>query len=143
MKAANANIGAARAAFFPRISLTASRDLPGFFADNSGYWTFAPRISLPIFTAGSLNVARIQKDINVVRYEQAIQAAFRKVADGLGPPARPTPASCRRRRIGSRAARITTGWRSCTIGRTSTIISRCSTRSAPYTTRSRACSTSA
>ncbi|MEW6611667.1 MAG: AdeC/AdeK/OprM family multidrug efflux complex outer membrane factor [Pseudomonadota bacterium] len=100
LKAANANIGAARAAFFPRISLTASagtasRELSGLFGDNSGYWTFAPRISLPIFTAGSLraslDVARIQKDINVVRYERAIQAAFREVADGLA--ARATYAS--------------------------------------------------
>ncbi|MEK8088626.1 AdeC/AdeK/OprM family multidrug efflux complex outer membrane factor [Thermithiobacillus plumbiphilus] len=92
LRAANANIGAARAAFFPRISLTAaggtaSSDLSGLFDSNAGYWTFAPRISVPIFTAGSLRAsldsARIQKDINVVRYERAIQSAFREVSDGL------------------------------------------------------------
>lgn len=92
LKAANANIGAARAAFFPRISLTAaagtaSGDLAGLFSGNAGYWSFAPRISVPIFTAGSLraslDAAKIQKDLNVARYEGAIQSAFREVADGL------------------------------------------------------------
>ena len=92
LKGANANIGAARAAFFPRISLTAaggtaSSDLAGLFDSNAGYWAFAPRISVPIFTAGSLraslDAAKIQKDINVARYERAIQTAFREVSDGL------------------------------------------------------------
>ncbi|SFQ15139.1 AdeC/AdeK/OprM family multidrug efflux complex outer membrane factor [Pseudomonas borbori] len=92
LKAANANIGAARAAFFPRISLTAnagslSPDLSGLFGGGSGTWLFQPQISLPIFTAGSLRAsldyAKIQKDIGVARYEQSIQTAFQEVADGL------------------------------------------------------------
>lgn len=92
LKAANANIGAARAAFFPRISLTAnagslSPDLSGLFGDGSGTWLFQPQISLPIFTAGSLRASldysKIQKDISVARYEKSIQTAFQEVADGL------------------------------------------------------------
>ncbi len=92
LRAANANIGAARAAFFPRISLTAqggtaSRDLDGLFKGGSGYWTFSPSINIPIFTAGSLkaslDAAKIQKDINVATYEKSIQTAFREVADAL------------------------------------------------------------
>lgn len=90
--AANANIGAARAAFFPRISLTAgagtlSSDLSGLFDAGSGTWSFQPQISIPVFTAGSLKAsldyARIQKDINIAQYERAIQVAFREVSDGL------------------------------------------------------------
>ena len=92
LKASNANIGAARAAFFPRISLTAtggtgSADLDGLFRGGSGTWLFEPTISLPIFTAGSLRASldysKIQKDINIANYEKAIQTAFREVADGL------------------------------------------------------------
>ncbi|MXS21564.1 efflux transporter outer membrane subunit [Pseudomonas oryzihabitans] len=92
LEAANANIGAARAAFFPSISLTAqagtaSSDLNGLFDAGSGYWTFSPSINIPIFTAGSLkaslDAARIQKDINVAAYEGVIQTAFREVADAL------------------------------------------------------------
>ncbi|WP_454766862.1 AdeC/AdeK/OprM family multidrug efflux complex outer membrane factor [Cupriavidus campinensis] len=92
LKSANADIGAARAAFFPRISLTASagtasRQLSGLFDAGSGTWLFSPQINLPIFTAGSLRAsldyARIQKDINVATYEQTVQSAFREVADGL------------------------------------------------------------
>ncbi len=92
LKAANANIGAARAAFFPRISLTAnagslSPDLSGLFDAGSGSWLFQPSISLPIFNAGSLraslDLAKVQKDINVAQYEKAIQTAFSEVADGL------------------------------------------------------------
>lgn len=90
--AANANIGAARAAFFPRISLTASvgsasRDLDGLFNGGSDSWSFAPQISVPIFNAGrlraNLNYAEIQKDVSVATYEKSIQTAFREVADGL------------------------------------------------------------
>jgi multidrug efflux system outer membrane protein len=90
--AANANIGAARAAFFPSITLTgnygtASTQLSGLFDHGSTAWTFSPRISLPIFAGGanvaSLNLAKVQKNINIVQYEQAIQTAFREVADGL------------------------------------------------------------
>ena len=92
LKAANANIGAARAAFFPRISLTAnagslSSDLSGLFGGGSGTWLFQPQISLPIFNAGSLRASldysKIQKDIGVARYEKSIQTAFQEVADGL------------------------------------------------------------
>ncbi|MCS3514436.1 MULTISPECIES: AdeC/AdeK/OprM family multidrug efflux complex outer membrane factor [Pseudomonas] len=90
--AANANIGAARAAFFPSISLTAnagtsSANLDGLFKSGSGSWTFTPTISLPIFNAGalraSLNYSEIQKDIGVANYEKAIQTAFQEVSDGL------------------------------------------------------------
>ncbi len=92
LRAANANIGAARAAFFPSISLTAnagstSPQLSGLFDGGSGTWLFQPQISLPIFTAGSLRAsldyARLQKDIQVAQYEKAIQGAFQEVADGL------------------------------------------------------------
>ncbi|KTC48616.1 multidrug transporter [Pseudomonas putida] len=90
--AANANIGAARAAFFPSISLTAnagtsSRQLSGLFDAGSGSWLFSPSISLPIFNAGalraSLDYSKIQKDINVANYEKVIQTAFQEVSDGL------------------------------------------------------------
>lgn len=92
LKAANASIGAARAAFFPSIGLTASAgsasgQLSGLFDGGSGTWLFQPQINLPIFTAGrlraSLDYAELQKDVRVAQYEQAIQAAFREVADGL------------------------------------------------------------
>ncbi len=90
--AANANIGAARAAFFPSILLTgsygtASTQLSGLFTQGSSAWTFSPQISLPIFAGGanvaSLKLAKVQKDILVVEYEQAIQSGFREVADAL------------------------------------------------------------
>jgi multidrug efflux system outer membrane protein len=92
LKAQNANIGAARAAFFPSISLTAnagtlSSDLDGLFKGGSGTWLFQPQISLPIFNAGSLKASldysKIQKDINVAKYEKSIQTAFQEVSDGL------------------------------------------------------------
>lgn len=92
LKAANANIGAARAAFFPSVSLTAnagtsSRDLSGLFGSGSGAWTFQPQISLPIFNAGSLRASldysKLQKDVAVAEYEKSIQTAFQEVADGL------------------------------------------------------------
>ncbi|MDY7219554.1 efflux transporter outer membrane subunit [Denitrificimonas sp. JX-1] len=92
LKAAHANIGAARAAFFPSISLTThagslSPDLSGLFDAGSGSWLFMPSINLPIFNAGrlraNLNYSEIQKDINVAHYEKAIQTAFQEVADGL------------------------------------------------------------
>lgn len=90
--AANANIGAARAAFFPSIRLTAaagtmSDELSGLFESGSGAWSFMPQIHLPIFTAGrlraNLDYAEVSKDIRIVEYEQSIQNAFREVADGL------------------------------------------------------------
>jgi multidrug efflux system outer membrane protein len=92
LKGAYANIGAARAAFFPAISLTASAgvissDLSNLFDGNSGSWLFSPAITLPLFTAGKLqaelDVARIRKDISVTQYEKAIQTAFREAADAL------------------------------------------------------------
>jgi multidrug efflux system outer membrane protein len=90
--AANANIGAARAAFFPSISLTAnagtlSPDLSGLFKGGSGTWLFSPQINLPIFNAGSLRASldysKIQKEITVSQYEKTIQTAFQEVSDGL------------------------------------------------------------
>jgi len=92
LKAANANIGAARAAFFPSISLTAnagtlSPDMSGLFNGGSGNWMFQPQINLPIFNAGdlraSLDYSKIKKDINVAKYEKTIQTAFQEVSDGL------------------------------------------------------------
>lgn len=92
LRAANADIGAARAAFFPSIGLTAragsaSTELSGLFKGGSGTWLFQPSINLPIFTAGSLkgslDYARLQKQVEVAQYEQAIQTAFSEVADGL------------------------------------------------------------
>lgn len=91
-KAANANIGAARAAFFPRISLTAmfglaSPALSNLFEVDSRAWSFAPGVTVPIFDAGrneaTLAASKANRDIAVARYEKAIQAAFREVSDGL------------------------------------------------------------
>lgn len=92
LRAANASIGAARAAFFPSITLTAaagsaSSTLDGLFGGGSGMWSFIPQIRIPIFEAGrlkaNLDVAEVQRDINVAQYEKAIQRAFREVADAL------------------------------------------------------------
>ena len=92
LRAANANIGAARAAFYPRISLTASAgtgsaDLGNLFKSGQGTWSFAPSISLPIFDGGankaSLDSATASRDITVAQYEKSIQTAFREVADAL------------------------------------------------------------
>ncbi|MBS0421816.1 MAG: efflux transporter outer membrane subunit [Proteobacteria bacterium] len=90
--AANADIGAARAAFFPSISLTgqfgsASTQLSGLFKAGSIAWSFTPQISVPIFTGGrnkaSLDLSRIEKDINIAQYEKTLQTAFREVDDAL------------------------------------------------------------
>jgi len=90
--AANANIGIARAAFYPSISLTAnagtaSSDLSGLFDSGSGTWSFVPSISLPIFNMGrnqaSLDVAKADQEIAVATYQKKIQTAFREVADAL------------------------------------------------------------
>jgi multidrug efflux system outer membrane protein len=89
---ANASIGAARAAFFPRIALTASAGLAsdalsGLFSGSPGTWSFAPQISLPLFNAGAnraaLKATQVDRDIAVAQYERAIQTAFREVADAL------------------------------------------------------------
>lgn len=90
--ASNANIGAARAAFFPRIALTvgagsASGQLSGLLKGGSWGWTIAPQLVLPIFDAGrnqaGLDSARVGRDIALAQYEKAIQTAFREVADAL------------------------------------------------------------
>lgn len=90
--AANANIGAARAAFLPRILLTAaagtaSSALGGLFAAGSGAWAFAPVMRLPLFDAGrtseNLDLATARKNIAVAEYEKVIQQAFREIADLL------------------------------------------------------------
>jgi multidrug efflux system outer membrane protein len=91
LKAANANIGAARAAFFPRIALTtaigtASGDLVGLFQPGSFVWSYAPQAVLPIFDArtwSALKVTKVDREIAVAQYEKAIQGAFREVADAL------------------------------------------------------------
>jgi multidrug efflux system outer membrane protein len=92
LRAANANIGAARAAFFPSISLTGSAGsgsvtLGDLFEAGSGTWLFKPTITLPIFHAGALkanlNRSEIERDIQIAEYEKAVQSAFREVADAL------------------------------------------------------------
>ena len=92
LKAANANIGAARAAFFPMITLTtsiglSSDQLSGLFKGGTGTWLFAPQITLPIFDAGrnraNLKVSEVNREIFLAQYEKAIQTAFREVADAL------------------------------------------------------------
>ena len=92
MLAANAQIGAARAAFFPSVSLTGgvgsgSMRLSDLFASNSTVWTFSPNVNIPIFTGGlnlsNLRLAEATQKRAVASYEQTIQAAFREVADAL------------------------------------------------------------
>ena len=92
LKAANADIGAARAAFFPSIELTgfygnASNDLSSLFQSGQTAWSFAPQIHLPIFSGGAnlagLDLASVRKRIEIAHYEQSIQIAFREVADAL------------------------------------------------------------
>jgi multidrug efflux system outer membrane protein len=92
LRAANANIGAARAAFLPRIALTASggvasAELSGLFATGQEAWSFVPQLSIPIFAGGALqanlDAAHVRKSIQVAQYEGAIQSAFREVADAL------------------------------------------------------------
>lgn len=92
LKSANASVGAARAAFFPRIVLTgafgtASSELDGLFSGGSTAWNFAPSLTLPIFDAGrnqaGLDLARARRNIAVADYEQTVRRAFREVADAL------------------------------------------------------------
>ena len=92
LKARNADIGAARAAFFPRITLTgsvgsSSTELSGLFEGGSRAWSFAPTLSLPIFAGGrnraNLDLAEVRQDAAVANYEGTIQTAFREVADAL------------------------------------------------------------
>ena len=90
--AANANIGAARAAFFPSIRLTGSAGLvsdalSSLLSGGARFWSFMPQLTLPIFDAGrlqgNLDAARAQQEIALAQYEQAIKVGFREVADGL------------------------------------------------------------
>ena len=92
LKSAHANIGAARAAFFPNITLTgfygsASADLNGLFEGGSTTWVFMPQLVLPIFDGGrrdaNLDLAEVRRDAAVADYERTIQGAFRDVADAL------------------------------------------------------------
>lgn len=91
LKAANANIGAARAALFPRISLTASAgtasgDLSGLFKAGSGAWSYAPQLIMPIFDSRlwwAVKEVKADREIILTQYEKAIQSAFREVADAL------------------------------------------------------------
>jgi multidrug efflux system outer membrane protein len=92
LRGAHADIGVARAAFFPSISLTgfaglASTALSGLFSGGAFAWSFTPQLTVPLFTGGrnraSLDVAKIRRQIEVARYERTIQVAFREVADAL------------------------------------------------------------
>ena len=92
LRAATANIGAARAALFPSISLTAaagsaSRELSGLFDSGSGTWSFAPQIRLPIFDGGrnraNVRIAEANQQLALAQYEKTVQTAFREVADAL------------------------------------------------------------
>jgi multidrug efflux system outer membrane protein len=92
LRASNADIGAARAAFYPRIALTgsagtASPNLSGLFQGANRAWSFGPSISIPIFDGGAnragLRVAEVQRDIQIATYEKTLQTAFREVADAL------------------------------------------------------------
>ena len=92
LRAANANIGAARAAFFPSISLTGSigtvsDELSGLFGSGSKVWSFIPQIQVPIFQGGrlraQLGVSNADRDIALAQYERAIQQGFREVSDAL------------------------------------------------------------
>lgn len=91
LKAANANIGAARAAFFPRIALTTSigtisPDLSGMFKAGSSTWLFSPQVGMPIFdprVRAAYDITKVDREIYLARYEKAIQTAFREAADAL------------------------------------------------------------
>lgn len=92
LKGDNANIGAARAAFFPSITLTAqagvgSNQLSSLFQGGNSAWSFVPQLSLPIFSGGyyfgQLKLAKAQRDIDIAQYEKTIQTAFRETADAL------------------------------------------------------------
>ncbi len=92
LRAANADIGAARAAFFPSISLTgsigrASDELSSLFSEHARAWSFIPKVSLPIFQGGSLSaslaVSTADRDIALAEYEKTIQTGFREIADAL------------------------------------------------------------
>ncbi len=113
LQARNADIGAARAAFFPRISLTgtfgtSSVELSGLFDGGSRSWSFVPSLSLPLFDAGrnaaALDLAEVRKDAAVAEYEGSIQTAFREVADALA-----ASDTLRREEVARRALADTSG----------------------------------
>jgi NodT family efflux transporter outer membrane factor (OMF) lipoprotein len=141
--AANANIGAARAAFFPRISLTAgigtaSGELSGLFKGGSWGWTAAPQLLQPIFDAGrnraGLASATAGREIAIAQYERAIQAAFREVSDAL--PAAPRSASsCARKFWWPRPRAHAIGSPSCATTMASPATWICWTASAPCSPR--------
>jgi multidrug efflux system outer membrane protein len=92
LRANQANVAAARAAFFPRISLTAgvgtaSSSLSNLFGNGTNTWNFTPIVSLPIFDGGrnqaNLDLAKVRTNIAVANYEKTVQVAFREVADAL------------------------------------------------------------
>lgn len=92
LKSANANIGAARAAFFPTVTLTtslgtASRDFNNLFGSGTRTWSFLPQLTVPIFDGGrnraNLRAAKVDREIAMAQYEKAIQVAFREVSDTL------------------------------------------------------------
>ncbi|WMJ68216.1 efflux transporter outer membrane subunit [Stenotrophomonas sp. 24(2023)] len=118
LQARNASIGAARAAFFPRIALTAaagtrSSELSGLFGSGSRTWAFSPQITLPLFDAGTnranLDLAWVRRDTAVAAYEQAVQGAFRDVSDALAAGdtlRREEQASAEAARAGTEALRL-------------------------------------
>lgn len=120
LRAANANIGAARAAFFPRITLTANAgylnsDLDGLFSVGNKVWSFVPQLQVPLFDGGrnraNLKLAEVRRDQNVARYEKSIQVAFREVADQLvanGPLTRQLAAQQRLREATARSLALAT-----------------------------------
>jgi multidrug efflux system outer membrane protein len=133
LKAANANIGAARAPFFPSIQLTtaagtSSTALSGLFKAATGAWTFAPTVTMPIFDYGNnraaLDVAKIETQIDVANYEKAIQTAFKDVANALA-GARPMSTRWSRTASTYRLQRITTSWRRRVIAREPTVFWSC------------------
>ncbi|MDC8786813.1 efflux transporter outer membrane subunit [Roseateles koreensis] len=92
LQASTANIGAARAALFPRIALTASAgtastELSGLFKSSNGNWSFGPGLSVPIFDGGgnraNVEIAEVNRDIAVAQYDKAVQTAFKEVRDAL------------------------------------------------------------
>ena len=146
LRAANADIGAARAAFFPSISLTAgagtmSRDLSGLFKSGSGTWTFVPQIVAPLFASGSLKAnlraTELDRSIAVARYEKAIQAAFAEVSDALALGTTLASSGTRKRRCSATSSTPCTSPRPATRPG-STATSRCWSPSAPCSRRGRA-----
>ncbi len=111
LKSANANVGAARAAFFPKITLTqdegvSSSELQKLFSAGTGFWSLTPQVSLPILTGGrtraNLDSARTEVAIEVANYQKTIQTAFQEVSDAV------TEAGSYRTELGVRNAQVKT-----------------------------------